>query len=49
MLIGKLQIKASRLPVIAQQGIELRMLIRRDFTVELGMNQGFKIHESPSD
>ena len=39
MLIGEFQIKASRLPVIAQQGFELRVLLRRDLAVELGVDE----------
>ena len=39
LLIGEFQIKASRLPVIAQQSFELRVLLRRDFAIELGMDQ----------
>jgi hypothetical protein len=39
MLIGEFQIKASRLPVIAQQSFELRVLLRRDFAVELGVDE----------
>jgi hypothetical protein len=39
VLIGEFQIKAPRLPVIAQQGLELRVLIRRDFAVELGVDE----------
>jgi hypothetical protein len=39
MLIGEFQIKASRLPVIAQKRFELRVLLRRDFAIKLGVDQ----------
>jgi hypothetical protein len=51
VLIRQLQIKPPSLPVLAQQSFELRVLLGRDFAIELGVDQSekrFVFHANPS-
>jgi hypothetical protein len=49
MLVGKLEVKAPRLPVAAQQVLQFSVLVGSDLSVKPRMDEGFQAHDSPSD
>jgi hypothetical protein len=49
MLVGKLEVKAARLPVSTQQVLQFSVLLRRDLAVKPCMDERFQLHDSPSD
>jgi hypothetical protein len=49
VLVGEFQVEAAGLPIDAQTGLELSVLGGGDFAIELGVDEGFEIHDRPSD